>query len=297
VPVWDTLDLVSRIKARSRVARLAPRLVFVGILAASIVSGVVAGCGIDYEGLLSTPDGLDATERVGANVPEGSADAVSDGPFSDAGLDAEAAPGLACADSRCVDAGGVCTLADNACTFHCDGGTNCDAGLTCPPGVPCVVVCAADNVCQGTIDCREASSCDIACLGSKTCNGVVCSGSTCRVACNGFDSCNPGGITCEAGTCDLECKAEGGANNCKGLVKCESAVGCAVECNMGGCSGGVLAVAPDASIHCGTGACGAGETCRADFCELGCRGGGCASKLCCEAGTCVLLDGGTNSCP
>jgi hypothetical protein len=295
VPSWGTLDLVSRIKARSRVARLAPRLVFAGILSASIVCGVAVGCGIDYEGLLSTPDGLDATENVGANVPEGSADAVSDGPSSDAGLDADAAPGLACADTRCVDAGGVCDIANNACTFHCDGGNNCDAGLTCPPGVRCHVVCAADNVCQGVIDCTQATSCEIACLGAKTCDAVTCAGSACHVACNGLDSCS-GAVRCEAGTCDIECRADGGKMNCKDLVTCESAVACSVACNTDGCPGGVLAVAPDASIRCGMNACALGETCRADFCDLTCRSGPCSGRLCCEAGTCVI-DGGMNGCP
>lgn len=287
---------MSRIQARSRLARLLPRLVFGGILAASIVTGVVAGCGIDYEGLLTRDIGLDASENVGANVPEASADAGGDGPSTDAGLDADAAPGLACADTRCVDAGGLCDPADNACTFHCDGGNNCDAGLTCPPGVPCRVMCTADNVCQGLIDCTQASSCDIGCLGAHTCEGVACSGSSCHVACRGFDSCELGSVSCEAGTCNIECRADGGMKNCNELVTCDSTVGCSVACNTDGCPGGVLAVAPDASIRCGMNACKGGETCRADFCDLTCRSGPCAGKLCCEAGTCVI-DGGNNMCP
>jgi hypothetical protein len=293
---------VARIRARSRLslaARVARRLVFAGIAAASIVSGAMAGCGIDYEGLLVRDVGLDASENVGASLPEGSTDAPGDDSSTDGGLDADAdaAPAPKCVDSRCVDAGGECNPANNTCTFHCDGGTNCDAGLTCPPGVACHVICAADNVCQGVIDCTQASSCEIACLGDHTCEGIACAGNTCTVECNGFDSCELGGISCEAGTCDIGCRAEAGMKNCKAPVTCESAVACAVECNANGCPGGVVAVAPDASIHCGVGACDMGATCRANFCELGCKGASCANGLCCEAGTCVLLDGAVNSCP
>ena len=297
-PVWGTLVGVSRIRARSRFARLAPRLVFAGIFAAAIVSGAAAGCGIDFEGQLVHDVGLDGSENVGANVPEGSADAMGDGSSTDAGLDADgdAAPALKCTDSRCVDAGGVCTLATNECTFHCDGGSNCDAGLTCPPGVPCHVVCAADNICAGKIDCTQASSCDIACLGAHTCEGVACSGTSCNVQCSGMDSCQTGGISCEAGTCNIACNAVGGMKNCKDRVTCQASVGCSVVCDKDGCPGGVTAIAPDASILCGDNACVGGETCFASYCALGCQSGGCSGNLCCEAGTCVV-EGGANKCP
>jgi hypothetical protein len=290
---------VSRPRSRSRssrVARIAPRLAFVTVAAASIATGIAAGCGIDYEGSLVRDGGLDATENVGASLPEASTDGATDGQPSDASIDVDAAPVPSCADSRCVDAGGQCDLASNTCTFHCDGGSNCDAGLTCPPGVPCHVICAADNVCNGQIDCTQASSCNIACLGAKTCQGVACSGSSCRVACNGMDSCNPGMVVCDAATCDIGCRAEAGMMNCKDEVICQSAVACSVTCNANGCPGGVLAEAPDASIHCGDNACDKGETCRADVCDLFCRSGTCAGKLCCEAGTCTI-EGGANICP
>ena len=301
---WATLGLVSRPRARSRsssrarAARLAPRLVFATIAAAAIATGVAAGCGIDYEGSLVRDGGVDATENVGASLPEtGSIDGASDGQPSDAGLDADAAPGLSCNDSRCVDAGGECNLLNNACTFHCDGGSNCDAGLTCPPGVPCHVICAADNVCNGQIDCTQASSCNVACLGAHTCDSVACSGSSCTVACNGFDSCSSGSVVCDAGTCDIGCRAEAGAMNCKDEVICQSSVFCSVHCDPNDCPAGVLAVAPNTSIHCGDKACDKGETCRADVCDLTCRGTGtCGGNLCCEAGTCVL-EGGANKCP
>lgn len=292
---------MSRVRARSRLARLAPRLVFAGVAAAAIVSGAIAGCGIDYEGLLVF-GGLDASENVGANLPEGSADAVSEGSATDAGLDGnadvdvDAAPPLSCADTRCVDAGGVCNLADNACTFQCDGGTNCDAGLTCPPGVPCHVVCAADNVCAGKIDCTQASSCDIACLGAHTCQGVACAGTSCSVKCTGMDSCQTGAVSCTASTCNIACTAPAGTHNCMDPVTCQSSVACSVVCDKDGCPGGVTATAPDASILCGENACKAGETCFANYCALGCLSGPCAGNLCCDAGTC-LIDGGANKCP
>lgn len=286
---------MSRTKARSRLARLAPRLVFSGVLAASVVTGVVVGCGIDYEGSLGHDEaGLDASENVGANLPEGSADGASDGPASDAGLDGDAAPPLSCSNSRCVDAGGLCDPSNNTCSFHCEGGTNCDAGVTCPPGVPCNVVCASDDSCAGKIDCTKATSCEISCRGAHTCEGVDCAGTSCSVTCSGMDSCQKGGINCEAGTCNIACDA-GGGNNCKDPVTCESNVACSVLCAKDGCPGGVTAIAPDASIVCGAGACALGEKCQANYCFLGCNTGAGCSKLCCEAGICVV-DGGLNTC-
>jgi hypothetical protein len=287
---------VPRLRARSRFARLAPRLFFASIGAAAIASGIAAGCGIDYEGMLVRDVGLDASENVGANLPEASADGSADALPTDAGQDGDGATASSCKDSRCVDAGGQCDLASNACTFQCDGGPGCAAGLTCPPGVPCRVTCAADNGCAGLIDCTQASACDISCLGAHTCQGVACSGSSCHVACIGFDSCGMGSVTCDASRCDIACVAEGGVNNCKDLVSCHSAVACSIDCNAGGCVGGALAVAPDAAIRCGDNACKAGATCRAELCDLDCKGGACATKLCCEAGTC-LVEGGVNICP
>jgi hypothetical protein len=288
---------VSRIVARSRLARLAPRLMFVALATASVVAGAIVGCGIDYEGSLVVAQDLDASENVGAMLPpEGGRDGAGDGSSIDAGRDADAAPPVTCASSPCVDAGGGCNPADDTCTFHCEGGTSCATGVRCPPGVACRVLCNSDDSCAGKIDCTQATSCDIACLGARTCEGIDCAGTSCAVRCNGDDSCRTGGIRCTAtDVCDIVCAGPGKAN-CKDPITCKSSR-CGVRCDKDGCTGGVTAIAGDASIFCGDNACeDGGATCFADICALGCKSGACKNELCCDAGIC-LLEGGTNNCP
>jgi hypothetical protein len=275
-------------RAPSRRARLAPRLVFAGITTAAIASGVAAGCGIDYEGMLVRDVGLDASENVGANLPEGGTDGMSDGPSTDAGLDADLdadAAVLSCAASLCAAQGGGCEPGSNACTYRCDAGDSCAAGITCPPGVPCHVFCAGDDSCAGEVDCTKASGCQINCTGAHSCGAVDCAGATCATRCLGMDSCSDGGIHCEASdSCSIHCTGPG----------------------MMICKNGVSAEAPDASIVCDDKACKGGATCNGGYCQLTCNpiaGGGmagepgaCMTKLCCDAGTCVI-DGGSNTCP
>ncbi len=295
--VWDTLELVSRTASRSRLARLGPRLVFAAVAMGSVVAGVVAGCGIDYEGSLLQD--VEAGEKVGAVLPpsEGGADGSTDAAPGDGGLDATPDANVKCAESQCADAGGVCDSVDETCTFRCDGGaTSCATGITCPPGVPCHVVCAGDDSCAGKIDCTQATACDIGCLGKHTCGGVACAGTNCTVRCNGMDSCRSGGVHCTATTeCNIVC-AGSGKMNCQDPITCTSA-SCAVRCNAEGCRGGVTANAADASIFCGADACeDGGATCFGQFCELACKSGRCMNELCCDAGTCII-DGGPNNCP
>ena len=270
---------------------------FAGIATASVVAGAIAGCGIDYEGSLVREGDVDASENVGAALPDGGADGAVDGPSSDGpSADADGAVPVTCATSQCVDAGGGCGAVDNTCTFRCDAGTSCATGVTCPPGVPCHVVCAANDSCTGKIDCTQATSCDIACLGDRTCQGIDCAGTTCNVRCNGGDSCRTGGIHCTATqACDIVCAGSGMAN-CQDPITCNSA-SCGVRCDKDGCRGGVTAVAGDASIFCGDNACeDGGATCFSDVCSLTCKSGRCKNELCCDAGVCVL-DGGPNNCP
>jgi hypothetical protein len=270
------------------------RVLCVTVGVASVVAGMIAGCGIDDVGTFVL--GTDASIDARPVLPPGSDGSVVTDGGSDATTDADAPVGLACADSLCAARGGRCADAGNDCIIECtDAGTSCTGTIACPPGIGCRVICAADDSCAQKVDCTQATACDVVCSGKHTCNGVACAGKTCAVSCTGMDSCQTGAITCTAAdSCAIACTG-GGMKNCNDAVTCTSA-SCSVVCNKDACPTGVTENALDASIICGDNACAGGANCYAQYCKLACHSGSCANQLCCDGGTC-LLDGGANICP
>ena len=277
-----------------RLSRLHARLVLGGVAIASLVAGVIVGCGIDDVGSLDL--GTDASNDTRPVLPPGNdGRAITDGGVT-ADADADAEPPLACADSQCTADGGRCEDGGNDCIIECDGGATCTSTIICPPGVGCRVLCPVDDTCAQNVDCTQATSCDVLCTGKKTCADIACAGKACNVNCKGMDSCS-GVIGCAAtDACTIGCDG-GGKNNCKAAVTCKSAT-CNVTCDTEACPGGVTATTTgDASIVCGNNACSpGGAICSTPAtCALTCKSGTCDDKMCCDAGTCVV-DGGPN-CP
>ena len=279
-------------------SRFVTRIIVLAIATGSIAAGVAAGCGFSDEGTMGSLLTGDASENVGASLPEtgGGDDGSSDG-ARDAGGDNEISALVACSQVCAASAGGRCDDA-GACVFGCDAGL-CEAGVVCPAGVACKVGCALDKSCP-SVDCTLASACDITCTGKDSCGTVDCAGKNCTVRCNADNTCSDGGVTCTAtGTCNIDCKGAG--KTCAGPIACTNSASCDVVClKANSCLGGVTAIdVADAQVFCkDNAACLGGAKCLAGRnCSFDCTGSKCnQADFCCDASVCAIT-GDANVCP
>jgi hypothetical protein len=136
------------------------------------------------------------------------------------------AAGGSCMNDRCVidrdNSGSVTCPAGMPCTVICDAQDACKNGVSCGGATSCIVLCTEAAACQDKgVDCGTAQSCDVTCRGPSACQhgdsgaSVECRASTCSVTCDGSGACQDG--IAAQGTCDSHCcndACEGGTATC-----------------------------------------------------------------------------------
>jgi hypothetical protein len=192
-------------------------------------------CGADGLCASTAAAGHCAARIVDGGISDDAAlDATTDGPVGPP-VDSPVPPVSLCISSTCAVAGGSCV--GDRCVIDRDT----DNPVTCPAGMPCTVICNAQNACKKGVKCGNATSCIVECTATAACQdkGVDCGmAATCDVTCRGSSACQHGpspngSVDCRAATCDVTCDGSGA---CQDGIRNQGT--CTSHCCNEACEGG-----------------------------------------------------------